>query len=175
MECCLVSSVAEGHCLCQPLLCSVPCSRPKHRAAASTNTLIPLGMSVTITWVTTVYTSSSSHTHSYIQTPQWNAFLFREWDSQENRVEVSVLKIQEPGSSTAVWAKNSTVLLLSQSVLLTKAQERTLCPSSCLCFMQERSGSAESLKLILIYLCAQKQSPLGYSCAFNKLAVLFLR
>lgn len=52
-----------------------------------------------------MHTSSCSHTPTYIHTPQWNALLFREWGSQENRVEVTVLKIQEPGSSPAVWAK----------------------------------------------------------------------
>lgn len=46
-----------------------------------------------------------------------------------------MLKIHEPGSSSAVWAKNSLVLLPSQSVLLTKEQERTLCPGSSFFFI----------------------------------------
>lgn len=130
MECCLVSSVVEDHWLPLPRLCSPPhtlCQDTSSRAAdaAPTNTLIPsfpLGTCGNITWMTALYTSSASHT------PHWNALLFRERDSRENRVEVSMLKIQEPGSSPAVWAKNSTVLLPSQSALLTKRRERTALP-----------------------------------------------
>lgn len=51
------------------------------------------------------------HLKQFTHAPQWNALLFGEWDSRGNREEVRVLKIQEPGRSYAVWAKNSTVLL----------------------------------------------------------------
>lgn len=77
-----------------------------------------------------------------------------------------MLKIQVPGSSPAVWVKNSAVLLPSQSALLTKEQDRTLYPGSCLCFLQEGRWSSESHKLILICLCTQNKVPSATTVLF---------
>lgn len=124
MACCLVSSAAEAFWLPLPPLCSQAThSRPKTQDRRfHQHTLLPTfppTICVKITQMTTARTSGSfAHTHSQ---SQWNALLFLEWDSQENRVEVSVLKIQEPGSSAG--AKNSAVLLPSQSALLMEERE----------------------------------------------------
>ena len=82
-----------------------------------------------------------------------------------------MLKIQEPGSSPAVWAKNSTVLLPSQSVLLTKEQERECSAPARVCVSRQQEGSFESLKSTLIYLCPQKHKvPSATTVLLNKLA-----
>lgn len=136
MECCLVSSVAEDRCMPLPLLCSQPGSLRPLAPGQSTGLFashqhthpqfLPLGIFVSITWMTTVHTSSSSHTNAHLHMHRSGMPAYFESRTargeKKNRLEVSVLKIQKPGTFTWAGQKNSTVLLPSQLVLLTENQ-----------------------------------------------------
>lgn len=66
-----------------------------------------------------------------------------------------MLKIQEPGSSAAVWAKNSTVLLPPQSVLSTKEQKELSVAPARVGVSSKKED--EALNHGLMYLCKQKR------------------
>lgn len=118
-----------------PLLCSQPGSLRPLAPGQSTGLLashqhthpqfLPLGICVSITWMTTVHTSSSSHTNAHLHMHRSGMPAYFESGTArggggKNRLEVSVLKIQKPGTFTRAGQKNSTVLLPSQLVLLTE-------------------------------------------------------
>lgn len=67
-----------------------------------------------------------------------------------------MLKIQEPGSSPAVWAKNSTVLLPPQSALLTKEQERERSAPAHVCVSRKKEEGALNHSNLPIFICAHK-------------------